>query len=76
MKKILILLCLLFISNIAFAEENATQITKNNQAYATLNIQKQPQNSKQKQDINNHFTFFTVNIQINGKINDTNSSNK
>lgn len=68
MKKILVLLCLLLISNIAFAEENTTQITKNNQAYATLNIQKQPDTAQTKQKIDNHFTFFTINVQVNGKV--------
>lgn len=78
MKKLAIILGLLLVSSSAvFADDvMPAQTAKNNQAYFTANIQKQPQNSKQKQDINNHFTFFTINIQINGKINDTNSSNK
>lgn len=70
MKKFAILLGLLLVSNSAvFANDvMPAQTAKNNQAYFTANIQKQPQNSKQKQDINNHFTFFTINIQVNGKI--------
>lgn len=78
MKKLAILLSLLLVSSSAvFADEAIpTQSAKNNQAYFTANIQKQPQNSKQKQEITNHFTFFTINVQINGKINDTDSSNK
>ena len=52
------------------------QTAKNNQAYFTANIQKQPQNSKQKQDINNHFTFFTINIQVNGKIDNFTDTDK
>ena len=70
MKKLAILLGLLLVSSSAvFADDVVpAQSTKNNQAYFTANIQKQPQNSKQKQDINNHFTFFTINIQVNGKI--------
>ena len=63
-------------TNVFAADVQPEQTTKNNQAYFTANIQKQPQNSKQKQDINNHFTFFTINVQINGKINDIDSSNK
>lgn len=78
MKKLAILLGLLLVSSSAtFADDvMPAQSAKNNQAYFTANIQKQPQNSKQKQDINNHFTFFTINVQINGKINDIDSSNK
>lgn len=70
MKKLAILLGLLLIgSSAVFADEvTPAQSAKNDQTYFTANIQKQPQNSKQKQDINNHFTFFTINVQVNGKI--------
>lgn len=72
MKKLAILLCLLLVSSLAvFADDVVpAQTAKNNQAYFTANIQKQPQNSKQKQGISNNFTFFTINVQINGKIDD------
>lgn len=78
MKKLTIILGLLLVSSsVVFADDvMPAQSAKNNQAYFTANIQKQPQNSKQKQEITNHFTFFTINVQINGKISDTNSSNK
>ena len=78
MKKFAILLGLLLVSNSAvFANDvMPAQTAKNNQAYFTANIQKQPQNSKQKQDINNHFTFFTINIQVNGKINNFTDTDK
>lgn len=79
MKRIfLIVLGLMFFcSSVALATDvQPEQSIDNNQSYATLNLQKQPQNSKQKQGITNHFTFFTINVQINGKINDTDSSNK
>ena len=66
-----------FCSSVALATDvQPEQSIDNNQSYATLNLQKQPQSGKQKQGINNHFTFFTINIQINGKIKDTDSSNK
>lgn len=52
-------------------EVTPTQEIKNEQSYATLNLQKQPQEGKQKQGITNHFTFFTINVQINGKIKDS-----
>ena len=70
MKKLAFILgILLFCSQITFADEvMAGQDIKNDQSYFTANLQKQPQNSKQKQDINNHFTFFTINVQVNGKI--------
>ena len=78
MKKLAILLGLLLVSSSAvFADDvMPAQTAKNNQAYFIANIQKQPQNSKQKQDINNHFTFFTINIQINGKIDNFADTNK
>ena len=66
-----------FCSAVAIAADvQPEQSIDNNQSYATLNLQKQPQSGKQKQGITNHFTFFTINVQINGKINDTDSSNK
>lgn len=73
MKKLLgiVFSILFFCSASAFADEvTPAQSAKNNQTYFTANIQKQPQNSKQKQAISNHFTFFTINIQVNGKIDD------
>lgn len=60
-----------FCSSVALATDvQPEQNIDNNQSYATLNLQKQPQSGKQKQGITNHFTFFTINIQINGKIKD------
>lgn len=78
MKKLVIILGLLLVSSsVVFADDvMPAQSAKNNQAYFTANIQKQPQNSKQKQDINNHFTFFTINIQVNGKIDNFTNPNK
>lgn len=78
MKKLTIVLGILFFSvTSVFADDVVPQQTaKNNQAYFTANIQKQPQNSKQKQDINNHFTFFTINVQVNGKINNFTNTDK
>ena len=73
MRNLLILLLLLLIANPIFAEEN--KIT-NDQAYGTINLQKQPQEGKQKQGITNHFTFFTINVQVNGKIKDSDTDNK
>ena len=78
MKKLSILLSLLFFcSTVVFADEVLPQQDiKNDQAYGTLNIQKQPQEVKQKQGITNHFTFFTINVQVNGKIKDSDTDNK
>ena len=78
MKKLAIILGLtLFCSTTVFAEEIAPEQTvKNEQAYFTANLQKQPQEGKQKQGISNHFTFFTINVQINGKVKDTDSAVK
>lgn len=78
MKKLTIVLGILFFSvTSVFADDVVPQQTaKNKQAYFTANIQKQPQNSKQKQDINNHFTFFTINVQVNGKIDNFTNTDK
>ena len=75
MKKVL-LTTLAFIlgSAIVLADEVTPQQTvKNDQAYFTANIQKQPKTDKQKQGITNHFTFFTINVQVNGKIDNFNT---
>lgn len=48
---------------------------ENNQAYFTANLQKQPEKDN-KQKITNHFTFFTINVQINGKIKDSADCNE
>ena len=71
MRNLLILLLLLLIANPIFAEEN--KIT-NDQAYFTANLQKQPE-KECKQKIGNHFSFFVINIQINGKIKDLDNTN-
>ena len=75
MKKVL-LTTLAFIlgSTMVLADEVTPQQTvKNDQAYFTANIQKQPKTDKQKQSITNHFTFFTINVQVNGKIDNFNT---
>ena len=78
MKKVL-LTTLAFIlgSTMVLADEVTPQQTvKNDQAYFTANIQKQPKTDKQKQGITNHFTFFTINVQVNGKIDNFNTPTK
>ena len=58
----------LFCAQSVLADESIpAQTVKNDQSYFTANLQKQPQEGKQKQGITNHFTFFTINVQINGK---------
>ena len=75
MKKLSILLSLLFFcSTVVFADEVLPQQDiKNDQAYFTANLQKQPE-KESKQKIGNHFSFFVVNIQINGKIKDSDTA--
>ena len=76
MFKKLLVLAMLFIAPMVYAAtEQAQQDLKNDQAYGTFNILKQPEVGKQKQGIDNHFTFFTINIQINGKIKDDTETN-
>lgn len=76
MKKLSFILgILLFCSSGVFADEVTPQQTvKNEQSYFTANLQKQPQDGKQKQGITNHFTFFTINVQVNGKIKDSDTA--
>ena len=65
---------LLFCSQITFADEVLSQQDiKNDQSYFTANLQKQPE-KESKQKIGNHFSFFVVNIQINGKIKDSDTA--
>lgn len=73
MKKLLVLAFIL-IALPCMAEPQ--QSVKNDQAYFMANLQKQPQTSEQQQKITNHFTFFTINVQINGKIKDTDNAVK
>lgn len=75
MKKFLLTLLVLSLGGIPVLADEALpqQNVKNDQAYFTANIQKQPQGDKQKQGINNHFTFFTINVQVNGKIDNFNT---
>lgn len=73
MKKIAIVLGLLFFccESVFAADTGAVipeQSVENNQSYFTANIQKQPQAKGSKQGIKNHFTFFTININNNGKV--------
>lgn len=56
-------------------ETNTTQTIKNDQSYFSASLQKQPEKNG-KQGITNHFTFFTINVQINGKIKDSADNNK
>lgn len=75
MKKIAFILgLLLFCSQTVLADDVVTeQDIKNNQSYFTANLQKQPE-KESKQKIGNHFSFFVVNIQINGKIKDSDTA--
>ena len=75
MKRILLTTLVLILGGtMVLADEVIPQQTvKNDQAYFTANIQKQPKTDKQKQGITNHFTFFTINVQVNGKIDNFNT---
>lgn len=67
MKRLIILAIMLMALPTMAAEPQQT--VENNQSYFTANLQKQPEKDN-KQKIQNHFTFFTINVQINGKIKD------
>ena len=75
MKKLTFILgLLLFCSQITFADEvMVEQDIKNDQSYFTANLQKQPE-KESKQKIGNHFSFFVINIQINGKVKDSDTA--
>ena len=66
MKKLALILTICMLSGLTAIAEPIQEID-NNQAYMTANIQKQPKKDN-KQKINNHFSFFVINIQINGKV--------
>lgn len=72
MKKTLFLLLLLTALPV-MAEPQQT--IENNQSYFSANLQKQPEKDN-RQKIQNQFTFFTINVQINGKIKDNSDINK
>lgn len=78
MKRILLTTLVLFLGGTMVLADEVTpqQTVKNDQAYFTANIQKQPKTDKQKQGITNHFTFFTINVQVNGKIDNFNAPTK
>ena len=75
MKRILLTTLVLILGGTMVLADEVTpqQTVKNDQAYFTANIQKQPKTDKQKQGITNHFTFFTINVQVNGKIDNFNT---
>ena len=66
MKKLALILTICLLSGLTAIAEPIQEID-NNQAYMTANIQKQPKKDN-KQKISNHFSFFVINIQINGKV--------
>jgi hypothetical protein len=66
MKKLALIITICLLSGLAAIAEPIQEID-NNQSYLTANIQKQPKKDN-KQKINNHFSFFVINIQINGKV--------
>lgn len=75
MKKVLLTTLVLTLGGTMVLADEITpqQTVKNDQAYFTANIQKQPKTDKQRQGITNHFTFFTINVQVNGKIDNFNA---
>ena len=75
MKKVLLTTLVLILGGTMVLADEVTpqQTVKNDQAYFTANIQKQPKTDKQKQGIIKHFTFFTINVQVNGKIDNFNT---
>ena len=73
MKKLALILTICLLSGLTAIAEPIQEID-NNQAYMTANIQKQPKKDN-KQKISNHFSFFVINIQINGKVDNLSDNN-
>ena len=63
MKKIIVILvlCLFCCGQVQAETPNKEQSISNNQTYLTGNFQQQEK--PEKQEIGNHFSFFTINIQ-------------
>lgn len=66
MKKLVVLIAMCILGSLTAIAEPIQEI-ETNQSYFTANLQKQPKKDN-KQKIHNHFSFFVINIQINGKI--------
>lgn len=73
MKKLTLILAVCLIGGLTAIAEPIQEID-NNQTYMTANLQKQPKKDN-KQKIHNHFSFFVINIQINGKIDRVSDNN-
>ena len=73
MRKLLILAIMLMA--LPTMAQEPQQTVENNQSYFTANLQKQPEKDN-KQKIGNHFSFFVINVQINGKIKDIDTADK
>lgn len=66
MKKLVLVLAVCLLGGLSAIAEPVQDID-NNQTYLTANLQKQPKKDNQ-QKIHNHFSFFVINIQVNGKL--------
>ncbi len=66
MKKLVLVLAVCLLGGLSAIAEPVQDID-NNQTYLTANFQKQPKKDN-KQKIHNHFSFFVINVQINGKV--------
>jgi len=69
LKKVVVIAGIMALSLMPVMAQEPQQDIKNDQAYFTANLQKQPEKDN-KQKIQNHFSFFVINIQINGKLKD------
>lgn len=66
MKKLILLMGLLLITNAVIAEESAQNVTDNK---AVIAVEKQPTNKSNKQAVKNN--WFSIVIVVNGKVKDT-----
>ena len=73
MKKLSIILGLLLVSSSAVFADDVMPAQTANDNRAVVTVQKQPAKENKQQVKNN---WFCIVIQVNGKINDTDSSNK
>lgn len=76
MKNIIILFLMTVLSSGVFAENAVEQEIKNDNSYLGINFQKKPAQEEGKQLITNHKSFLVLNIVINGKNKQNNTTEK
>lgn len=75
MKKLFLIIGLLLVGIPTIATEGVTEQTiQNENTYLGVNLQKAPTEPNGKQLITNHKSFLIINIVVNGKVKETDTS--